>query len=408
MKFSPLSTLPLGLAFVVVQLMAGSSPAQIPGNAASECLAGSLQPFVDSDTLAGAVALVASKDKVLGVATVGYADVSAKKRMQTDNLFWIASMSKPMTAAALMMLVDEGKVALDDPVEKYLPEFKGQMVVVEQDDKHALLKKLSHPMTLRHVLSHTSGLPYMSRVEGKIDTFSLREAVLTYALIPLQREPGGKFEYSNAGINTAGRVLEVVSGMPYEEFLEKRLLRPLGMKDTTFWPSEEQTQRLAKSYMPGVGKKGLAETVVSHLTYPLTDRKRGPCPAGGLFSTANDVALFGRMILNGGVLDGHRYLSEASVREMTSTQTGNLLNDGKSENGYGLGWSTSRKNHGSKQPAIEGACGHGGAYATDLWIDPQKQLVMVYMVQHAGYPGSEGGKILPAFRKAAETLAEKR
>jgi len=107
------------------------------------------------------------------------------------------------------------------------------------------------------------------------------------------------------------------------------------------------------------------------------------------------------MILSGGILDGHRYVSEASVRQMTSTQTNTLLNDGKSENGYGLGWSTSKTIHGNTDPAIVGPCGHGGAYATDMWIDPERQLVMVYMVQHAGYPGSDGGKILPAFRKAA-------
>ena len=183
--------------------------------------------------------------------------------------------------------------------------------------------------------------------------------------------------------------------------MEKRLFGPLGMKDTTFWPNGQQIQRLAKSYMPNADKTGLVETAIGQLTYPLTSRNRGPCPAGGLFSTASDVSRFARMILGGGILDGRRYVSEASVRQMTATQTNNLLNDGKSEKGYGLGWSTSKKIHDNADPAIVGPCGHGGAYATDMWIDPERQLVMIYMVQHAGYPGSDGGKILPAFRKAA-------
>ena len=191
----------LVLSLITIQAGADLSSAQTSGGVPGNGVAGVLQPFVDSHTLAGAVTAVASKDKLLSLEAVGYADVAAKKPMQTNSIFWIASMSKPMTATALMMLVDEGKVSLDDPVEKYLPEFKGQMVAVEQDDNHVLLKKPAHPITVRNVLSHTSGLPFMSRVEHKIDTFSLREAVLTYALTPLKFEPDSKFEYSNAGIN---------------------------------------------------------------------------------------------------------------------------------------------------------------------------------------------------------------
>jgi CubicO group peptidase (beta-lactamase class C family) len=299
-----------------------------------------------------------------------------------------------MTAAALMMLVDEGKVRLDDPVEKYLSEFQGQMRAAEQDADHVLLKKPSRPITVRDVLSHTSGLPFMSRVEHKIDTYPLRTAVLTYAMTPLRSEPGAKYEYSNAGINTAGRIIEVAAGMPYEEFMQKRLFDPLGMKDTTFWPTKEQIDRLAKSYKPG--KTGLEETPIGQLTYPLTDRQRGPCPAGGLFSTAADVGAFGRVILAGGVFEGKRYVSEASMRQLTSTQTG----DGKNEGGYGLGFSTTRRLRGTDGPAVVGPCGHGGAYATNLWIDPQSGLVTVFMVQHAGFPG-DGNRAQSTFTKAA-------
>ncbi len=350
-------------------------------------VAAQLQPFVDSHTLAGAVTLVATKDEVLSLEGVGSADIAAQKPMQTDALFWIASMSKPITATALMMLVDEGKVKVDDPVEKYLPEFKGQMFVAEKDALHALLKKPAHLITVKNILSHTSGLTPRTPLEPQIDILSLRENVWSYPMLPLKFEPDSKYEYSNAGINTAGRIVEVVSGMKFEDFLDARLFRPLGMKDTTFWPNAGQMKRLAKSYKPNADKTALEEVPILQLTYPLTDRRRSPCPAGGLFSTATDVAMFGRMILRGGELDGKRYLSEAAVKQMTATQTGDLPQT------YGLGWSTDKK------PG--GPFGHGGAYATNLRIDPEHRLVTVFMVQHVGWRNEDGKKILPIFQTAA-------
>src|SRR5437763_15178588 len=197
-------------------------------------------------------------------------------------------------------------------------------------------------------------MPFRSALEQPtLDLLPLRVAVGSYAMTPLQFEPGSKYQYANAGINTAGRIIEVVSGVPYEEFLDKRLFGPLGMKDTTFWPNEEQLKRLAKSYRSTKDKKALEATTVGQLKYPLNDRKRQPMPAGDLFSTASDVGRFCQMILNGGVLDGKRYLTEAAVTQMTSKQTGDALKDG-----YGLGWSTGG-----------GSFGHGGAYATNMTID---------------------------------------
>ena len=380
----------LGLALAPDSVLGGESP--IPSR---------LQPFVDRGVLAGAVTLVASPDEVLDLQAVGFADVAARSPMKPDSLFWIASMSKPMTATALMMLVDEGEIALDDPVEKYLPEFRGQMVASEASADRVVLVRPKHPITVREVLSHTSGQPFSSRVQSKIDQFPLRVSVLTDALTPLKFEPGTKYDYSNAGINAAGRIVEVVSGQPFEDFLQARLLDPLGMKDTTFWPTAEQVGRIAKSYRPASKGGGLEEIPIEQLTYPLTDRSRGACPAGGLFSSAEDMGKFGRMILNGGTLDGRRYLFENAVSEMTSTQTGTLLNGGKGEGGYGLGWTTSSQKI-AQGPIPPGPCGHGGAYATDLALDPERKLVMVFLVQHAGYPNNEGSKILPAFRKAAE------
>lgn len=332
---------------------------------------------------------MADKDRVLSLDAVGFADVKAGKPMRADALFWIASQSKPMTATALMMLVDEGKVTLDDPVGKYLPEFKGQWLAVEQDREHVLLRWPAHPVTVREILSHTSGMPFSSAMERPtLDLLPLRDSVRSYAMTPLLFEPGTRYQYSNAGINTAGRIIEVVSGTPYEVFLEKRLFGPLGMKDTTFRPDRGQLARLAKSYKPDAEKTGLEETTVTQLRYPLDDRSRQPVPAGGLFSTAGDVGRFCRMVLNGGVHEGKRYLSEASVSRMTSKQTGDAIKEG-----YGLGWATGG-----------GTFGHGGAYATNMTIDPKRGRVMVFLVQHAGFPG-DGDKSLTAFKKAAEGLS---
>jgi CubicO group peptidase (beta-lactamase class C family) len=293
---------------------------------------------------------------------------------------------------------------LDDPLERHLPEFHGQMVIAEQTPDQLVLRKPGHPITVREILSHTSGLIGRSPLEHELDTLSLREGVITYASAPLRFEPGTRYQYCNPGINTAGRLIEVLSGIRYEDFMQRRLFDPLGMVDTTFWPTIEQLKRLAKSYKPDAAGKRLEEIKITQLTYPLSDRKRHPYPAGGLFSTATDVSVFCRMVKNGGMYAGKRYLSEKSVREMTSTQTGVLLNHGKGEQGYGLGWSTSRKSPGESGPVIPGTCGHGGAYSTNMEIDPERDLIMVFMVQHAGYPGVEGGKILGDFQRAA-TLA---
>ncbi|MFZ4765250.1 MAG: serine hydrolase domain-containing protein [Roseimicrobium sp.] len=359
--------------------------AEVPG--AQREIALALQPFVERQALAGAVALVADKDKVLSITTVGHEDIAAKQSMRPESLFWIASMSKTITAAAVMMLVDEGKIRLDDPVEKYLSEFKGQMVTIEKDDNHLLLKKPANPITLRNVLSHTSGLPFKSAMEEPtLDALPLRDAVRSYAMTSLTFEPDSGYTYSNAGINTAARVLEVVSGMAYEDFMQQRVFEPLGMKDTTFWPSEAQLLRLASAYKPNAAKNGLEATTISQLQYPLNNRaKRYPMPAGGLFSSAGDVARFCQMLLRGGEFGGQRLLSEEAVKEMSRRQTGESL-----KQSYGLGCATGN-----------GVFGHGGALATDMSIDTTRGLVTVWLVQHAGFP-HDGAKAKDVFKQAAQ------
>jgi CubicO group peptidase (beta-lactamase class C family) len=355
-------------------------------------LAQAIQPFVDKGVIAGAVALAATKDKVLSLESVGWSNVAAKKPMTPDSFFWIASMTKPMTATALMMLVDEGKVHVDAPVEKYLPEFKGQMVIVEQDDEHVLLRKPDHPIRVREILSHTAGLPFSSPLEPQpYDQLRLKDAVRSYAMMPLLFEPGTMYNYSNAGTNTAGRIIEVTSGMPYEKFMDQRLFGPLGMKETTFWPSEAQLSRLASIYRSKDDKTGLEETSLAQLSYPFNNRERKPVPGGGLFSTASDVVKFCQMILNGGVSRGLRYLSESAIEKMTQKQTGDAV-----ETNYGFCWDIGEK------------WGHGGAYKTDMRIDPQLGLITIFLIQHADDWHDEDGKnIVPSFTGAAEKLVGK-
>ena len=347
-------------------------------------LAPLLQPFVDSHTLAGAVVLVANPDKILDVEAVGSMDIAAQKAMRTDSVFWIASQSKPITAAGLMILVDEGKVNVDDPVEKYLPEFKGQQVNVSADPAKPQLVAPRHPILVREVLSHTSGLDFKSEMETPtLDLKPLAERVRSYAKMALLFQPGSKSKYSNAGINTAGRIIEVVSGMSYEKFLEERLFKPLGMSDTTFWPSKEQQSRLAKSYKPTAAKDNLEEIPVGQLLYPLESPERQPMPAGGLFATAKDLSLFYQMLAHNGILKGTRILSEKAVQTMTSDQSG------EANSHYGFGLATDGKSF-----------THGGAYGTNSRYDREQKLITVFLVQHAGWAG-EGKNILPLFQKAA-------
>lgn len=370
------------LSIVALFVISAAVPAQTPDTAAAV-----LQPFVERHELAGAVALVAGRDKILAVETVGFADIAAKAPMRADSVFWIASQSKGITAAAVMMLVDEGKIALDDPVQKYLPEFRSQLLMAGRNDAgEPVLKTPAHPITVREVLCHVSGLPFRSEVEQPtLDALPLADAVKSYAATPLQTEPGTHYQYSNAGINTAARIIEVVTGQKYEDFMDERLFHPLGMKDTTFWPNEEQISRLAKSYRPNAAKDGLEEFPFGQLQYPLNDRsKRYPMPAGGLFSTAHDTALFCQMLLNGGELNGRRYLSAAAFRELTTRQTPQSV-----PNSYGLGLAVG-----------DDWFGHGGAHATNMEIRPAHDLVLIWMVQHGGFPG-EGAKAQGAFKEWA-------
>ena len=349
-----------------------------------------VSPFVDDREIAGAVTLVATPDRIVHLDATGKADIASGKPMRPDALFWIASMSKPVTAAAVLMLQDEGKLSVDDPVEKHLPEF--------QNLKFANGKPAR--VTIRHILPHTSGMGELSTDEERAAQ-TLAEVIPHYVAKPVAFERGSKWVYCQSGINTAGRIVEVVSGMSFDQFVARRLFDPLGMKDTTFYLSDAQLPRLATSYRrTDKGALEAAPIFILHGKSP-TRRDRFPMANGGLFSTASDYARFARMLLNRGTLDGKRYLTPESVALMSTIQTDDLKTGFTEGNGWGIGCCVVRKPQGVTAALSPGTFGHGGAYGTQAWIDPAKQRVYLLMVQRANFGNSDASPVRRAFQEAA-------
>jgi CubicO group peptidase (beta-lactamase class C family) len=354
-----------------------------------------LQPFLDHKEVAGATTLVATNDKIAHLSAIGSADIDEQKPMRTDSIFWIASMTKPITGTAVLMLQDEGKLSVDDPVEKFLPEFK---------DLKTADGKPAH-VTIRHILTHTSGMDEISPSQAR-EIKTLAGTIPCYVSKALKFEPGSKWTYCQSGINSAARVVEVVSGMPFDEFIERRLFGPLGMSDTTFYLSEKQLPRLAQSYSrTDRGELREAQLGILGGKSP-TSRDRFPAANGGLFSTATDYARFCQMILNGGEYAGKRYVKPESVKLMTSIQTGNLVTGFTPGNGWGLGWCVVREPQGITAMLSPGSFGHGGAYGTQAWVDPVKKRVYILMVQRANFPNSDASEVRRAFQTAASAALD--
>jgi CubicO group peptidase (beta-lactamase class C family) len=360
-----LTTVELGMALIV--LTASSYAADSEPPASSEVTA-AMQPYLDRYKIAGVVGIIADRNgKVHYKNLMGYADIEARKPISENNVFWIASMSKMFAGASIMMLVDEGKVNLDDPVAKFIPQLNKWMVVEEKDRSHVLLKPPVRAVTIRHVLSHTSGLAGTSELQQVMgsDSTPLKARALSSVTGPLQWQPGDKYAYGNQGMNIAARIVEIVGGMPYEQFLQKRFFDPLGMAETTFWPSEEQIARLAGAYGPNKQKSGYARGDIGFLTKPLSDRvHRFPEAGGGLFSTTHDIFRYGLMLANDGELDGKRYLSHKAMDELRKEQTG-----------------TTKVNYSLGYHLRNGMFGHDGAYGTDLSVNPKTGMVAIFMVQ---------------------------
>jgi len=374
-------------------------------------LAAKLQPFVDNHVIAGCVVLVANKTAILDLETAGYSDLDAKTPMEKGDLFWIASMTKSFTGLALMMMVDEGKLNLNDPVEKYLPEFKGQMVVDEKDKAHP--HPPQHPITVKEVMSHTAAL-----IEKPKQHHVLKADILEVANAPLEWEPGTKYRYNNAGINIGGYLVETLSGMSYGDFMRQRVLDPLEMKDTTFWPNDRQAAHLAKTAIIDPVTKTLRNrnenadfiknsklrgtvppVMLSQFTGDLMPdyALHYAMPAGGLYSTATDVSKFCRMLLNGGTYKGKQYITPSSLKLMTGDRTGPVTVS--PDEAYGVGFAVKKKQ--IADGLSIGSFGHRGARKTVMWVDPDNQLVLIMLLQNGDLTGQQQNDLNTAFFKNA-------
>ena len=356
-----------------------------------------LQALVDQHEIAGAVTVVVTKDRILHLENTGLADVASQKPMTAETLFWIASMTKPITGTAVLMLQDEGKLNVADPVAKYLPEFAG---LKTPSGKPANL-------TITQILTHTSGLGEAGGPTAK-DAKTLADLVPIWLAAPMQYEPGARWAYTQSGINAAARIVEVVSGLTFDAFLQQRLFDPLGMKNTTFYPTDAQRARLVTAYAKNKDT-GLLEAVPPREGYGT--RSRPPQGNGGLFSTPADYARFCRMLLGGGACDGRRYLSADAMKFLTTPQTGDLptgfFQNGPPGNlglnyGWGLGTCILRQPHAGVAAMLPpGSYGHGGAWGTQAWIDPVKGVAYVLMVQRSNFPNSDASEVRRAFQEAA-------
>lgn len=350
--------------------------------------------FVADGDTAGAVIVVGTKDGPKFIHAVGKKDVTTGDKMTDDSLFRIASMTKPITALGIMILQDEGKLSVDDPVEKHLPEFKGQMLVTSTDKAKGTvtLGKPSRAIKLRDLLTHTSGLSAYSAGMADVYTkrnYTLGETTTAVSQLPLQFEPGTQWAYSNSGIDVLGRIIEVVSGLSYEKFLQTRIFDPLGMKDTTFYPTAEQAKRVATLHDKKDGKAVAASSTGFKMDFDGKARKH-PIPAGGLFSTAADLSKLYQAMLHTGELNGKRIVSEKSFAEMTKTQTGDIKTGFVDGMSFGYGWAVVKEPKGATEVLSVGTFGHGGAFGTQGWIDPTKGVFYILLIQRTGNFGGDG------------------
>ncbi len=368
--------------FIIIHFISFVAFAQTP----KEQFVGVLQPYISTKALSGIVTIVAKGDDILDITNLGYQDIAKGKKMKADALFWIASQSKPIAATAVMMMVEQGKLKLDEPVSTYLPELKELKIIRAKNPKEVETTKI--PITLRHLLSHTSGMKYLAGVQertGFIDMLPFNTSLYVTAITPCDFAPGEGYLYSNQGIDIAATIVERVSGLSYPAFLKQYIFDPLGMKSATFWPTKQQLTKLAMPYRLKDGV--LEETKINQLQYPLNDKnKRFAAAGGGLFCTPADLVKFYQMIANKGLYKGKRLLSPESVVGMGKKQTNPEIKEW-----YGLGFGVSGH-----------VMAHAGAYGTNTRVYKDNGYVLMYFVQQDGLPKATEAQ--NAFFKLAEKV----
>jgi CubicO group peptidase (beta-lactamase class C family) len=355
-----------------------------------------VQGFIDQGKHAGALTVLARGGRIVDLRAYGYRDLETRTPMEPDTIVRIYSMSKVITSVAALQLVEEGRIGLDDPVSRYIPELKNLKVCTGGTAEAPLLADAQKTMTIRHLFTHTAGFAYEFSVTDPLKGLyqkaellsaprTLREFIQVLARLPLAHEPGTAYTY---GVNTdvLGYLVEVVSGMPFETYLQERILGPLRMTDTAFQVPPEKRSRLAKIY------ESTPDGKLQELEHPfLTSVEPGrvfPSGGGGMFSTAIDYLRFAQMLLNGGALDGRVILGRKTVEMMRANHLTFLSQptiDGSQSEGFGLGGSVRLDLARGRSLGSVGQFGWNGAATTTFRIDPQEQTVAMLLVQHFPY-----------------------
>ncbi|MEZ4959858.1 MAG: serine hydrolase domain-containing protein [Saprospiraceae bacterium] len=358
-----------------------------------------LEAAVAEDDIPGAVALVARNGKIVYWNAFGMADNASNRKLKRDDIFRIASQTKAITSTAVMMLWEEGKFQLDDPISNYIPEFKNPQVL--KDFKYSDTTWTTEPakseITIRHLLNHTSGLGYgvidgderfqmMYHKAGITDLFtteniSIAESVKKLAKLPLHHNPGEKFTYSE-GLDVLGYFIEIVSGEPFDVYLKKHIFEPLGMNDTYFYLPSEKAARLVSVQKPDNGKWVRFPVTFYDTDYPIKGAKRFFSGGAGLSSTAKDYATFLQLYLNGGELNGIRLLSCTTIETMLANQTGDLLPWGEGSQYFSLAYSVvTPKGVAKGGMGGLGTFSWGGYFNTQYQADPEENIICILMKQ---------------------------
>jgi CubicO group peptidase (beta-lactamase class C family) len=389
------------LALIASPVLAETLPKSNPRNVGMSAerlarIAPAMQSYIDQDLVAGTVTLIARKGKIVHFEAQGYMDAENKVPMRKDAIFRIASMTKPITSVALMMLWEQGKFQLRDPVSKFLPEFKDQMVSTTGDVSGATGKLVpaDREATIRDMLTHTAGLANyyvgngdayreISRVRPEDDLESL---IKRLAAAPLNYQPGRAWQYSHA-TDVVGRLVEVISGMPLDQYMQDKIFTPLNMTDTSFYLDDTRGNRLTTQYKPGVENKiQIQDPGNNESRWISGENKQVFRGAGGLVSTASDYIKFQQMILSEGILDGKRLLAPATISLMLENHTGDLpLWLAGPGMGFGLGYGVVIDRGAAATPLSLGSGYWGGAYCTISWVDPEQELTAVMMTQVRPY-----------------------